>query len=207
MITYLFGMYQVEKMLSHLVLTLCIATALVSCHQGTTDSIQSANSQVEQIVLEYFATFSERSDWDKLCSFYREDVEFIDVMLQLHLDSLWQFKRFYNWDGEGDRFQKLSPDQDHLTLTTVVVDDGTAVARGRVNPFYYDGHLIDTDWGMEFTIWLYFDENIKIIKQIDWMEYDSYTLESMIKRCRENGFEAIPDWLDLSMDSKPNQGQ
>jgi hypothetical protein len=47
---------------------------------------------------------------------------------------------------------------------------------------------------------LRFDENLKIIEQIDWMEYDPVTLENTIKRCRENGFEAIPDWLDLSRD-------
>ncbi|MEM9261543.1 MAG: hypothetical protein AAGA62_18025, partial [Bacteroidota bacterium] len=74
----------------------------------------------------------------------------------------------------------------------------TAVGRGRVNPFYYDGILVDAEWGMEFTIWLRFDEKLKIIEQLDWMEYDPFALESTIKRCQENGFEAIPDWLDLS---------
>ena len=159
---------------------------------------KTRSQEVENRAHSYFATFADRTDWKKLCSFYRDDMVFEDIMLQLYLDSLWQFKRFYKWDEEGERFKKLSPDQQHLSLTSLIANDSIAVARGKVNPFYYDGTLIDTDWGMEFTIWLYFDENLQIKKQIDWFEYDSYTLESMIARCRENGFEATPDWLDLS---------
>ena len=51
---------------------------------------------------------------------------------------------------------------------------------------------------MEFTIWLYFDDDFKIKKQIDWMEYAPTVFESVIERVRENGVEKIPDWLDLS---------
>lgn len=153
---------------------------------------------IRQQAKDFFATFAARTDWDKFCSFYREDVQFKDVALQIDLDSLWQLKRFYKWDEEGDRFKKLFPEQEHLAVESLIVEGQTAVARGHLNPFYYDDTLIDVDWGMEFTIWLYFDENLKIVEQRDWFEYDSYTLESVIKRCRENGFEAIPDWLDLS---------
>ena len=47
-------------------------------------------------------------------------------------------------------------------------------------------------WGMEFTIWLYFDENLKIVRQIDWIEYDDRVLESVIKRIRETGPPSSP---------------
>ena len=158
----------------------------------------SHTQKVKAKAEDFFETFSDRTDWDKFCSFYREDLEFEDVILQIRLDSLWKFKRFYKWDEEGDRFRKLSKDQPHLTVHTLVVDKNVAVARGHVNPFYYDNQLIDVEWGMDFTIWLYFDNDLKISRQVDWFEYDSNVLENMIKRCRENGFEAIPEWLDLS---------
>ncbi|GAB4241873.1 MAG: hypothetical protein Tsb0034_19150 [Ekhidna sp.] len=153
--------------------------------------------QVLAKATDFFNTYADRNDWDKFCSYYREDVVFDDIILQLHLDSLWQLKRFYNWNDAGN-FTKLTPDQKHLSVETLVANDSVAVARGRVNPFYYYDALIDNEWGMEFTFWIYFDEDLKIIKQVDWLEYDDYTLENMIKRCRENGFEAIPEWLDLS---------
>lgn len=176
-------------------LCLVLIVIVTACNS---ENKRSYEQEVRLKAKDYFNTFSERSDWEKLCSFYREDLKFKDVLLQLELDSLWKFKRFYKWDEEGDRFKKLSPDQEHLGLQSLVVEGNMAVARGRVNPFYYDGALIDSEWGMDFTIWLYFDEDLKIIEQHDWMEYDPFVLESTIKRCRENGFEAIPDWLDLS---------
>jgi len=169
-----------------------------SCHQTKTTNTNELEQAVRSEALKYFETFAKRSDWDKLCSFYREDVHFKDITAQLDLDSLWKFKRFYKWDEEGDRFKKMSSEQKHLDLQSLVVEGNTAVGRGRVNPYYYDGYLIDSEWGMEFTIWLRFDDNLKIVEQIDWMEYDPVTLEGIIRRCKENGFEAIPDWLDLS---------
>jgi len=169
-----------------------------SCNQQKGLMNNDYEQKVRVKAQEYFKTFAERSDWDKFCSLYREDVHFKDIILQLDLDSLWKFKRFYKWDEEGDRFKKMSSEQKHIDLQSLVVEGNVAVGRGQVNPYYYDGYLIDSEWGMEFTIWLLFDDNLKIIEQIDWMEYDPGTLENTIKRCKENGFEAIPDWLDLS---------
>ena len=166
------------------------------------NDIMDRPSLVAEKAQDYFQTFADRTDWDKLCSFYRADMQFEDITLQLNLDSLWQFKRFYNWEGEGEAFQKLTPEQDHLTIYSLVTNDSVAVARGRVNPFKYYGEHIDIDWGMEFTIWLYFDDDLKIRKQIDWMEYDPDTLEAVIQRCREKGFEATPEWLDLTPKDK-----
>ena len=178
---------------------LLISFFAFACQQSPPiDQSNDYEAMARQQAEDYFATFAERADWDKLCSFYREDLVFRDIMLQLELDSLWQFKRFYKWDEEGDRFSKLSPEQDHLTLASLAVDSNLVVGRGRINPFYYDGYLIDSDWGMDFTIWLYFDENLKIKEQHDWMEYDPFALQSVIDRCAEFGHEATPAWLDLS---------
>ncbi|WP_425390748.1 hypothetical protein [Ekhidna sp.] len=175
-----------------------VSAIFISCNPNSKNEADDRAIRVEQTAKDFFETFAERKDWEKFCSFYREDLEFEDITLQLKLDSLWQFKRFYNWDVEGDDFRKLTPDQKHLTLYSLVANDSIAVGRGRVNPFYYYDQLIDSEWGMDFTIWLYFDENLKIRKQIDWMEYDAKVLKNVIERVEKNGHEAIPDWLDLS---------
>nr|WP_298994959.1 hypothetical protein [uncultured Allomuricauda sp.] len=180
------------------VLSMAILLIANGCGKKETDNVNDFEQAVRSEALDYFETFAERTDWNKFCSYYRDDLHFKDITLQLELDSLWKFKRFYKWDEEGNRFQKMFPDQKHLDLQSLVVEGNTVAAKGNVNPFYYDGSLIDTEWGMEFTIWLRFDEDLKIIEQIDWMEYDPGTLENTINRCKEKGFEAIPDWLDLS---------
>lgn len=178
--------------------SLLLVVIACSCASSSDPELPTRSRQIEERAQAYFATYAERSDWEHFCSFYREDLHFHDVILQLQLDSLWKFKRFYQWDQEGDRFRKLSPEQQHLQIESLLTDDSTAVARGRVNPFYYDGYLIDSEWGMEFTIWLYFDEDFRIRRQIDWIEYDPSVLESMLERVRKNGHEAMPEWLDLS---------
>lgn len=173
---------------------------ITGCQKVKTANVDEFEEAAKSKALEFFETFSERSDWDKFCSFYRDDVHFKDITLQLELDSLWKFKRFYKWDEEGDRFKKLSQEQEHLNLQSLIVNENIVAAKGQINPFYYDNVLVDTDWGMEFTIWLRFDENLKIIEQIDWMEYDPNTLETVIIQYREKGFEKVPEWLGISND-------
>ena len=172
---------------------------LASCQNQSLETklpiSKSKTEKVHVVASEYFATFSERKDWQKLLSFYRADMTFDDVLLQIHLDSLWQFERFYNWPDTG--FHKLTPDQEHLVIESLVANDSVAVVNGHLNPFYYYGELVDSKWGMKFTIWLYFDEDFKIKHQVDWFEYDDKVLESVINRIRKDGLR-IPDWLDLS---------
>lgn len=189
---------QDKQILAFVVFAVLIATS--ACKEENHKLEKSRKDQVEEVAKDYFATFAERKNWEKLCAFYREDMVFEDVMLQLKLDSLWQFKRFYKWDAAGNHFQKLTPDQDHITIETLVVNDSVAIGKGWVNPFYYYGNRIEPEWGMQAAFWLYFDENLKIKKQVDWIEYDPAALESVIKRVRENGVDKIPDWLDLSRD-------
>ena len=173
-----------------------ITLFLLQCTSAdVSDEATDFETGIQQTTKDYFATFSQRKDWDKLLSFYRSDLQFHDIALHIELDSLWQFERFYNWPDTG--FHKLSPDQEHLAIESIVVEDSTAVARGHLNPFYYYGELVDSDWGMEFTIWLYFDQHKKIKRQVDWFEYDPKVLESVLARYKKQGVDQLPDWLNL----------
>ena len=171
--------------------TLLSCTASSSSEESKPNRTDLVKAKAEQ----YFATFSQREDWQELLSYYREDMIFEDIFLQIQLDSLWQFERFYNWPDTN--FRKLSPEQQHLSIEHLVANDSTAMAYGHLNPFYWYGNLVDLDWGMQFTIILHFDEDLKIKKQVDWMEYDDKTQESVIKRYREVGVDDPPAWLNL----------
>ncbi len=171
-----------------------------SCQPPNNVSQLTRKDKVEQVAKDFFDTFAQRKDWEKFCSFYREDLIFEDILLQIKLDSLWQFKKFYKWDEEGGNFQKLTPDQKHVEIDALVVNDSMAIGYGHLNPFYYYDKLIEEKWGMKVNFILYFDKNLKIKKQIDWIEYHDDVMESVIKRYRKQGIEKLPDWLDLTKD-------
>ena len=50
---------------------------------------------------------------------------------------------------------------------------------------------------MNFTIMLEFDEQGKIKRQTDWIEYDADALESVVNRYRTEGVDEPPAWLNL----------
>jgi hypothetical protein len=97
---------------------------LSSCQAGDNHSIPRYQA-VENQALAYFATYAERTDWEAFCGFYRTDMEFEDVLLQIKLDSLWQFQRFYNWPDTN--FSKLEADQKNLVITSLVCNDSVAL--------------------------------------------------------------------------------
>lgn len=175
---------------------LFISVLTNSCSKVETTDLATRTEAVERQAMAYFQTYADRTDWEEFCAYYRADLHFEDVLLQMQLDSLWQFQRFYNWPDTN--FAKLSPTQDALVINTLVCNDSVAVAKGYFTPFRWYGQLMEPEWGMEATFWLFFDENLKIYKQIDWIEYDPNVLESVIQRARTQGIKPIPDWLDLS---------
>lgn len=164
-------------------------------HDPETEDTNKRVQAVKEKANAFFETYAERSNWEQLLAFYREDMVFEDVMLQLQLDSLWQFERFYDWPDTN--FQKLHPEQPSLEVKHLLVDDSTAIAVGYFTPFFWYGQLVEPDWGMQFQMVLHFDEDLRIKKQVDWIEYDDATLENVIKRYREVGVDDPPAWLDL----------
>jgi hypothetical protein len=171
---------------------------LLACQTPPSSTTDDREEKVRETALAFFDTYAERQDWDAFCSFYREDLQFKDVLLQLELDSLWKFKRFYNWPDTN--FAKLSPEQKHVEIHTMVVQDSIVTAYGHFNPFYWYDQKIEEPWGMEVVFVLHFDQDQKIIRQVDWIEYAPETLQSVIDRVREKGLQKVPDWLDLSRD-------
>lgn len=134
------------------------------------------------IATDYFATFAARKDWARLQSFYADTLHFEDVMLQEQFDKAG-FLNFYDWDRPD--FRKLFEEQEHLKVEELLVEGQVVIARGQLQSFYYQEELIDLSKGCHFAIWLYFDENGKIIKQIDWFEYWPEAWESVARRMRQ----------------------
>ncbi|MCB0548597.1 MAG: nuclear transport factor 2 family protein [Phaeodactylibacter sp.] len=147
------------------ILMLALLMLASACTEKGTPALQQ---QTERQATAYFQTFSQRTDWEKLLSFYRDDVQFTDTNMRYRAKSIGGFKAFYNWPDPG--FEKMSPDQAHLELESLVANDSIAVGRGHFNPFYWHGKLQEWD-DASFTIWLYFDQQGKIYKQYDFITY------------------------------------
>ena len=69
-----------------------------------------------------------------------------------------------------------------------MADEEIAVGRGYFTPIYWNDKLYDMKWGATFTIWLFFDDELKIIRQIDWIEYSGDVLQSIGKRMEEGNY-------------------
>lgn len=145
-----------------------------------TSSPTDRRSAVEKTARDYFQTYAMREDWDTFLSFYTEDLQFEDAILQVNLDSLEAFKAFYDWPNP--EFQKHPDYPEIFRLDDLVVNDSVAVGRGLFYPFYWQDSLFWMDWEPTFTIWLWFDDSLKISRQIDWIEYSGNVLISVGNR-------------------------
>ncbi|MDF9798191.1 hypothetical protein OKW21_003454 [Catalinimonas alkaloidigena] len=130
--------------------------------------------QVRSRAIEYFSTYQKREDWNKFLSFYHPKVTFTDAALKTRTRGLEDFKEFYNWPDSN--FQKISPAQKHLELQDIITQDSLVVARGHFNPFYWHGEK--QEWTGGFTIWLYFDKDLKIRHQVDYIQYPASVILS-----------------------------
>ena len=146
----------------------------------------SRRQLVEQKAREFFAIYAERSDWEGFLDLYRDDMQFEDALMQLHLESKEAFREFYDWPNEG--FRKHPNHPKTLVLQELVVDENIAVGRGYFTPFYWNDKLWEMEWEATFTMWLFYDDDLKIRRQIDWIEYSGDVLQSIGKRIEQGDY-------------------
>jgi hypothetical protein len=128
----------------------------------------SIQPNIQEIAEDYFNTYAEREDWEKLLSFYSPYVQFTDELLDHNLSDLDELANFYNWPDTA--FRKKDPEIGHLKLDHITTNDSVAIGFGHFTPYYWKGILYAQD-APAFTIILEFDENMKIERQVDYIEY------------------------------------
>ena len=109
--------------------------------------------------------YSQRSDFNALMSFYDDDVQFDDIIYGNSFKNKAELRDFLNWN-KGE-FQALSGER-ILTITSQTIGNNTAVTEGYFHKFSYNGHTLGP-W--LFVIIHEFDNDNKIIKQTDWINY------------------------------------
>lgn len=127
----------------------------------------------------FFDTYKARNDWQAFQDLYAEDLIFEEVIFRYTYNKE-EFVNFYNWP---DPLLEKHPDYPEvLVLEDLTTTDSTAVGRGYFTPFYYDGKLYGDAENLRFAIALHFNEEGKIKRHIDFIEYPPEFLIGLAER-------------------------
>lgn len=121
-------------------------------------------STIEPIVDFYIQTYQEREDFEGFLNLYAEEMILEDMVAGWRMEGRQQFREFFSWPDE--RFQKRA--ENTFEVDDVIISENMAVIKGYFTPFHWDGQEVGV---MQFTTLLYFNEEKKIIKHIDWINY------------------------------------
>lgn len=138
---------------------------LVAACSGPVDQRRAVT---EQAVNAFFEHYKTRADWEGFQDLFAEDLVFEDVIFHFTYNKQ-EFIDFYNWP---DSLLKKHPDYPEvMVVEDLAFTDSTAIGRGYFTPFYYNGILYD-DWEhMRFVMALHVNNEGKITRHIDFIEY------------------------------------
>ncbi|NTS76436.1 nuclear transport factor 2 family protein [Catenovulum sp. SM1970] len=141
------------------------ACQLTSEPTSQTKQNQFNQKQIKQVVQEYVLAYSLRDDFNHFMRFYAQDAVVEDIINGDKKVGKKAISAFFNWPDK-----KFSLDKSQVTLVVenIAVDGPNAVLKGYFMPFRYDGLKLGP-W--HFTTWLTFDENLLIVKQVDFINY------------------------------------
>ena len=132
--------------------------------QGCTTTLQT-QANIETVAKQYFTVYAERQNFEKLLSFYDEKADLEDLGYGHHAKSKQEIEQFFAWnDGKFSLVNKGPA----LVVQKQVVDGNKTVTEGYFTKFTYNGKTMGP-W--RFLIWLEFNEQGKIIRHVDWINY------------------------------------
>jgi len=107
----------------------------------------------------------QRKDFKKFMSFYAKDATLKDIIYGNDLRNKAEIQSFLNW--HNGKFDRLAS-ENILTVTNQVIENQSAITEGYFHQFRFN----DKEFGpWLFIISLEFNEDNKIIKQTDWINY------------------------------------
>lgn len=124
-------------------------------------------NQNQAIGERYFEIYAQREDLNAFKSFYNDTIEYENVILQTGLAPIATDELIvtnFSWNDK----QMVYENGKILEVSSLISNDTLIVAHGRFMPYQYQGFQIPS---MQFTTWLFLDDQKKIKKQIDWFNY------------------------------------
>lgn len=147
-----------------LVLCLIFSCWLTAC-QTTGQGQKISQEDIQKQTKAYLQTYAFREDFEKFLSFYAENAVVEDVIRGEQVNGISAIKNFFNWDdGEFSMANSVT----HLVTEKINISGNQAIVQGYFMPFEYAGVTLGP-W--RFITRLEFNEELKISKQTDWINY------------------------------------
>lgn len=138
---------------------------LASDHHAHIAKVEKQTTRLENTVARYFDTYAERKDFSHFMSFYSGEATFEDVIYGNVFSNKKDISEFLDWNK--GKFELVSGER-IFTIKHQVINHNSAVTSGFFHSFRFDGHTMGP--------WLFvmvheFDDEMKIVKQTDWINY------------------------------------
>jgi hypothetical protein len=135
------------------------------------------DAQVRGWAEAYFQRYADRDDWQGFLDQYAAELEFEDPLANMRLVSREEFRAFYYWPDPA--FSKHPEYPQTLVLDELLVQGRLTIGRGYFTPFKYQGFTYGDSEPMRFAIWLTWNREGKIVKQVDWIDYPAELIQAM----------------------------
>lgn len=131
------------------------------------DSNNKFDTDIKDLINDYYSTYQERTNLDKFLSFYDSDILLEDMVNGDRISGIRNLKEFFDWENTDFVLE----DSVALVITDQTVLENRVYTQGYFTPFSWSGTQVEA---MQFYSVLYLNDKGKIIRQIDWINYPPY---------------------------------
>lgn len=139
------------------------------------------NIDIQKLASSYYQQYQLRNDFQKFLAYYDQNVILLDMISGDRIVGIAQLEEFLDW--ENPNFKKLETKT--LIIEEQIIEGQTVVTSGYFTPFEWGAYKFPS---MYFTFILTFNDQGKIVKQRDWINYPNELL-NYAKRKNSN------DWI------------
>lgn len=122
---------------------------------------------------QFINIYQLRTDFKGFLNLYSDEVEFKDIIYGYKFDSKEGLAKFFDWNNPD--FKKLHSQT--FSIENIIWDDETVIIEGYFLEFLWKDEKVNP---MYFTTKLKFNDQGKIIKHIDWINYPDKLLKTRL---------------------------
>ena len=132
---------------------------------GACQSTTQSSTDIKALAAQYYAIYQARDDFEGLMAMYAEDAVLEDPVLGYRMVGKAEIKKFLDWPNPN--FRKID-NQPTLVIQKQLIEGNKVVSEGYFPRFEWQGNALGP-W--RFVAWLEFNEQGKIIRHVDWINY------------------------------------